>query len=393
MGQHRVPGRTAIYLDHAATTPVDARVLDAMLPYLREHYGNPSSLHRLGQDAARAVRRARAQVADILNCSPQEIVFTSGATESNNLALRGIVLAQPTEGHRRHLVISAVEHKAVLETAQDLHEHYNVDLTVVPVDGNGRVRVKDVEAALRPETALVSIMYANNEVGTVQPLADIAALCRERGIPFHTDAVQAANYFSLDVQALGVDALTLSGHKIYGPKGIGVLYLRRSLPLRPQLTGGRQENGRRAGTENVPGIVGMAAALTLAQTSRQRECERLRLLRDHLVQHVLTRIPDVYLTGHPQERLPNHASFVIGGLESGRVLMALDLAGVAASSGSACTSAAQTPSHVLTAMGIPPEEAVGHIRLTLGRQSDENAIVQTVHVLEDVVRRLRHAGS
>ncbi len=378
-----------IYLDHAATTPLDERVLEAMLPYLREQFGNPSSLHRWGQEAARAVRQAREQVAQVLNCTPKEVIFTASGTESDNLALRGIALAQRAAGRGHHLVVSAVEHKAVLETAKDLEARYGFEVTVVPVDRYGRVDVDAVEAALRPDTVLVSVMYANNEVGTVQPVAEIAALCRERDIPFHTDAVQAAGYLSLDVQALGVDALSLSGHKFYGPKGTGILYLRSGTPFWPLITGGGQEHGRRSGTENVAGIVGIATALTLAQSQREAESARVQRLRDRLIREVLDRIPDVYLTGHPEARLPNHASFVIRGLEIQGVLMGLDMRGVAASSGSACTSAAQTPSHVLTAMGIPHVDAVGHLRLTLGRHTSEEDIIYAVEALADVVARVR----
>ena len=378
-----------VYMDHAATTPVDERVLEAMLPYLRERYGNPSSLHRLGREAARALRQAREEIAQVLNCTPKEIIFTSGGTESNNLALRGIAWAQRHAGKGVHIVISAVEHKAVLDTAKDLATRYGFELTIVPVDATGRVSVQEVARALREDTILVSVMYANNEVGTLQPVADIGALCRERGIPFHTDAVQAAGYCSLDVQALQVDALSISGHKVYGPKGTGLLYLRAGTPCWPQITGGGQEGGRRSGTENVAGIVGLARALTIAQETRTEEAGRLTQLRDQLIERVLTRIPDVYLTGHPEHRLPNHASFVIQGLEIQGVLMGLDLAGVAASSGSACTSAAQTPSHVLTAMGIPHTDAVGHLRLTLGRHTTVDDVTYTVDALQSVVEQLR----
>ena len=378
-----------IYLDHAATTPVDERVLEAMLPYFRERYGNPGSIHRLGQEAARALRRARAEIAHILNCRPSEIIFTSGATESDNLALRGIALARRHAGYGNHLIVSAVEHKAVLETADDLQQRYGFEVTRLPVDRYGQVSPEDVEAALREDTVLVSVMYANNEVGTLEPVAEIGALCRERDIPFHTDAVQAAGYLPLDVQALNVDALSLSAHKIYGPKGVGLLYIRAGLPLWPQMTGGSQEAKRRAGTENVAGIVGMARALELVQSTRREESARVSALRDLLIEEVLKRVPDVYLTGHPEHRLPNHASFVVRGVESGKVLMGLDMAGVAASSGSACTSAADTPSHVLLAMGISAADAVGHIRLTLGRDTDEGAIRRAANVLTDVVARLR----
>lgn len=381
-----------VYLDHAATTPLDPRVLETMLPYFSEHFGNPSSIHRLGRQGAKAIREARERVAAILNCSPKEVVFTSSGTESDNLALRGIALARRARGRGNHIVVSAVEHKAVLETAKALRDQHGFDLTVVPVDEYGRVSADAVAEALRPDTVLVSVMYANNEVGTVQPIAGIGALCRERGIPFHTDAVQAGGHLSLDVEALNVDALALSGHKFYGPKGTGICYLRAGTPFWPQITGGGHEGKRRAGTENVPGIVGIARALELAQDGREEENMRIQRLRDRLIAEVLAEVPDVYLTGHPQERLPNHASFIIRGLEIQGVLMGLDMAGIAASSGSACTSAAQAPSHVLTAMGISHLDAVGHLRLTLGRSTDDAAVDRLMEVLPGLVRRLREVS-
>ncbi|GAB4569146.1 MAG: cysteine desulfurase family protein [Anaerolineae bacterium] len=378
-----------IYLDHSATTPVDPRVVEAMLPYFTERYGNPSSLHRLGREASQAMEAARRTVAEILNCRPHEVIFTSCGTESDNLALRGVALAQRQRGRGAHLVTTAVEHHAVLHTAEDLRDRYGFELTILPVDHEGRVDPQTVADAIRDDTVLVSVMYANNEVGTIQPLREIAQITRERGIPLHTDAVQAGGYLPLDVEALGVDLLSLSAHKFYGPKGVGVLYVRSGTPMWPVQTGGGHERRRRAGTENVPYIVALARALEIAHAEREAECERLRALRDRLIEGILARISDVYLTGHRTERLPGHASFIVRGVEAEGMLMGLDLEGICASSGSACTSGAQEPSHVLTAMGVPRGEAVGHLRLSLGRQTQESHIERVLQVLPEIVERLR----
>lgn len=378
-----------IYLDHAATTPVRREVLAAMLPYFGERYGNPSSLHRLGRETAKALRAAREQMAEVLGCLPGEIVMTGSGTEADNLALRGVALARRQRGQGQHLIVSAVEHKGILDTAHHLRDYFGFDLTVLPVDATGRVDPARLAAAIRPDTLIVSIMAANNEVGTLQPLADLSAVCRARGVPLHSDAVQASGTLALRVDELGVDLLSLGAHKFYGPKGVGLLYVRRGVPLLPQITGGSQEGKRRASTENVPYIVGLAAALTLSQAERQTEAARLSALRDRLIDGVLAAIPDAYLTGHRSERLANHASFVVRGIEAEGMLIGLDMAGICASSGSACTSGAQEPSHVLTAMGVPRSEAVGHLRLSLGHSNDDSHVDRLLEVLPPLVGRLR----
>ncbi|MCX6031481.1 MAG: cysteine desulfurase family protein [Chloroflexi bacterium] len=377
-----------IYLDHSATTAVDPRALEAMSPFWTEAYGNPSSIYGLGRRAAAALEDARTRIARVLNCQPAEIVFTGCGTESDNLALRGVALAQAARG-RRHLITTPIEHHAVLHTAADLAERFDCDVTYVPVDRHGLVDPAAVAAAIRPDTALISVMLANNEVGTIEPVAEIAALARARGIPFHTDAVQAGGYLALDVQALNVDLLALSAHKFYGPKGVGLLYMRRGLRLQPAQTGGSQERNRRAGTENVPYVVGMARALEIAQAEREVETARLSALRDRLTSGLLARIPGAELTGHPTRRLPGHVSLVIRGVEAEPMLIALDLAGVAASSGSACASGSPTPSHVLTAMGYDPQAALGALRLTLGRENTEADVEFVIERLPGIVSRIR----
>ena len=347
----------------------------------------------MGWAAARRPRwRMRAtRIARVLNCQPAEIIFTGCGSESDNLAIRGVALVAAAKG-KRHIITTPIEHHAVLHTAANLAERFDFEVTHVPVDRHGLADPAAVAAAVRPDTALISVMYANNEVGTIEPLAEIGAVARQAGVPFHTDAVQAGGQLSLDVQALNVDLLALSAHKFYGPKGVGLLYVRRGTRLLPTQTGGSQERGRRAGTENVPYVVGMAAALELAQAEREAEAVRLRLLRDRLVTSLLARIPDAELTGHPTQRLPGHASLVIRGVEAQSVLIALDLAGVAASSGSACASGAPTPSHVLMALGFDPTDALGAFRLTLGRENTEADVDFVVAKLPEIVGRLR-AGS
>ncbi len=378
-----------IYLDHSATTPVDSHVVAAMLPYWAEQWGNPSSLYGLGRRAAAALEDARNRCARVLNCQPAEIVFTSCGTESDNLALRGVALLAAARG-KRHIVTTPIEHHAVLHTAAELAEHFDCDVTYVPVDRAGRVDPAAIEAALRPDTALISVMYANNEVGTIQPIAAIGALARRHGVPFHTDAVQAGGILSLDARALNVDLLALSAHKFYGPKGVGLLYVRKGTRLLPAQTGGSQERGRRSGTENVPYIVGMAHALELAQAAREAEAARLLALRDRLWAGLQARISDIELTGHPAERMPGHLSLIVHGVEAQQLLIALDLAGVAASSGSACASGAPTPSHVLTAMGYDPVAALGALRLTLGRENSEADVDFVLEKLPEIVKKIRH---
>ncbi|MCB0078017.1 MAG: cysteine desulfurase [Anaerolineales bacterium] len=381
-----------IYLDHSATTPLHPEVLAAMMPYLTTQYGNPSSLYRLGQQARQAVENSRRRVAARLNAAaPREIVFTGGGTESDNLALRGIALARQAEG--RQLITSAIEHEAVLATMEALATDIGFDLTVLPVDAQGRLRVADLAAALRPETTLVSVMAANNEVGTVQPIAEIGALLRRHTAFFHVDAVQAGGYLPIDVQAWGVDALSLSAHKFHGPKGVGLLYLRRGTPLHSPVTGGGQEAALRSGTHNVAAIVGFAEAFELAQRERAAKNQRLSALRDRLVAGLLAALPEARLSGHPTERLPGHVSLLLGaGIAADMMIAALDMAGIAASSGSACASGRNEASHVLRAMGVPEDEALSALRLTLGDGTTDVEIDQVIAQLPPLVARLREVA-
>lgn len=383
----------SIYMDHSATTPVRPEALEAMLPYFAEHYGNPSSVHSYGRRAATALTQARRTVAELIGAKPSEIVFTGCGSESDNAAIRGIAMARREKTGANRIVTLPVEHKAVLNSAEFMHAHYGFDLTLVPVDGEGRVDVSDVAAALGDgrDIAVVSVMYANNEVGTVQPIAEIGALCRELGVPFHTDAVQAAGKLPLHVDLLNVDALSTSAHKFYGPKGVGFLYLRSGTPFFPLLVGGGHENGHRAGTENVPLIVGLAKALALEMEELESESARLQVLRDQLIGGILEGVEGARLIGPRRNRLPNHASFVIEGVEAEGVLIGLDMAGVAASSGSACTSGAHRPSHVLEAMGVPPLDAVGALRLSLGRSNTPEDVSYVLERLPRIVERIREA--
>ncbi len=374
-----------IYLDHAATTPVDPRVVEAMLPYFSQHYGNASSIYALGREAHKALDEAREKIAAILGCRPTELIFTGGGSESDNLAIKGVAQASQKKGN--HIITSAIEHHAVLHTCQYL-EKFGFEVTYLPVDQYGRVNPADVERAITDNTLLVSIMYANNEVGTIEPISEIARLCRARRVPFHTDAVQAGGALDLDVNRLGVDLLSLSAHKFYGPKGVGVLYVRQGTRILPQLQGGSQERNRRAGTENVPGIVGMAEALRLAYAELEQQNAHLCHLRDQLIERLL-KLPGAHLTGHPTERLPNNASFCFEGIEGESVLLNLDMLGIAASSGSACTSASLDPSHVLVAMGIPVELAHGSLRLTLGKENTQEDIDAICAALPGILEQLR----
>jgi cysteine desulfurase len=381
-GYHRA---VMIYLDHAATTPVRREVLEAMLPGFTEHWGNPSSIYAAGRRARQALDEARETIAAAIGAEPREIVLTSGGTEADNLAVKGIAWAASARG--RHIVTSAVEHHAVLHACQVL-ERSGFEVTYVGVDRWGRVDPDEVAAAIGEHTILVTIMTASNEVGTVQPVAEIGAICRERRVPFHTDAVQAAGSLPIDVDSLGVSLLSLAAHKIHGPKGIGALYVRRGTQLLAQHHGGSQERQRRAGTESVALAAGFARALALAVAEREAETARQAALRDRLIAG-LTTIDDVELTGHPSERLANSASFVVGGVQGGDLVAALDMAGIAASTGSACTSGSVEPSHVLLAMGIAPERAQGSLRLTLGRDTTGDEIDRTIAVVAETVGRLR----
>ncbi len=374
-----------IYMDHAATTPTDPRVVERMLPYFTERFGNASSIYRLGRQSFEALDEAHETVARVLGCRPTEIVFTGGGSEADNLAIKGVAYSQRRRG--KHIITSAIEHHAVLHTCQQL-EREGFTVTYLPVDATGMVDPAAVEAAISDETALVSVMFANNEIGTLQPIAEIGTICRAHRVPFHTDAVQAGGIMDLDVNALGVDLLSLSAHKFYGPKGVGVLYIRQGTRLQPQILGGSQERNRRAGTENVAGAVGLAYALELSATERASEAQRLSQLRDRLIEGVL-RIPDSQLTGHPTHRLPGSASFALAGVEGESLLLNLDLMNVAASSGSACATGSVEPSHVLVALHLTPSQERGHLRLTLGRTTTEDDITFVLDQLPGIVERLR----
>lgn len=379
----------SIYLDHAASTPVDPQVVEAMLPYFTEVYGNASGSHAQARASAQAIDEARYSVADVLGCAADEIVFTGCGTESDNLAIRGVAWAKKQAGKGNHLITTPIEHHAVSHTIDQLCQKFGFEQTIVPVDEYGIVDVEAIEAAIRPETTLISVMYANNEVGSLQPIAEIGALAQARSIAFHTDAVQAACYEPLKIDTLNVDLLAISGHKIYAPKGVGILYVRRNIELLPTLTGGGHENKRRPGTENVAYIFGIAKALELVEAKRDEENRRQAALRDKLINGILSSIPDSYLTGHPTQRLPNNASFVFSGCEADPILMHLDLAGVQAASGSACTTGMPEPSHVLTAMGLPYELGLSALRLSLGRQTAEADIDVVLALLPDIIQKVR----
>lgn len=374
-----------IYLDHAATTPLREEVLAEMVPYFSEEFGNASSVYGWGRRARQALGNSRDRVAEILHAEPDEIVFTSGGSEGANLALKGAAWANQNKG--KHIITSAVEHYAVLDAVLWL-ERAGFAVTVLPVDGEGTVAPEAVQAALRPDTILVSIMHANNEVGTIQPISRIGAIVRSHGALFHTDAVQTAGTLTLDVNELNVDLLSLSAHKLYGPKGVGALYIRNGVRLDPLIHGGAQEKRRRAGTENVAGIVGLAKALELAQAEREEEGARQTALRDKLLAG-LQEIPFTKVNGSMEHRLPNNVNICFRYIEGESLLLNLDLLGVAASSGSACTSGSLEPSHVLLAMGLSHEIAHGSLRLTLGRQTSESDIDYVLQELPKIVERLR----
>lgn len=375
-----------VYLDHAATTPLDPRARKAMEPYLRSEYGNPSSLHRWGRRARMAIDAARETLAAALNADPAEICFVSSGTESCNFALIGCALKAPP--NRRHILVSAVEHHCVLHAAEWLIP-FGYEVEHIPVDCYGQVDPDAVRARIRDDTWLVSVMHANNEIGTIQPVEAIATICKERGVWFHVDAVQTFGLLPLDVQAIGCDLLSVSAHKIYGPKGVGALYVRAMTPLQPLMVGGGQERDRRAGTENVAGIVGFAEAVRVAEAMRNAEAERLTALRDQFIRAVLETIPDTILTGHPTERLPGNAHFRFIGVPSDSLLIALDRAGIGASSGAACSAGSLEPSHVLLALGWNETAAQEGVRFTLGRSTTWEQLAYTVEVLQREVARIR----
>lgn len=377
----------SIYLDHSATTPVDPRVVEAMLPFFTEKFGNASSLHRWGQVALTALDEARQTIADILGASPKEIVFTSGGSESDNLALRGVVMALRGKGN--HIITTPIEHHAILNTAAQLEKEFGFQITQVPVNRLGAVNPDDIAHAITPQTVLISVMYANNEVGTIEPLSEIAKIAKQRGVIFHTDAVQAGGYLPVNVNELGVDLMSLGAHKFHGPKGVGVLYVRDGTPLLPTQTGGSHERNRRAGTENIPYIVGIATALKIAQSELPATNMRLTVLREKLIDGILERVVGAQLTGDPKNRLPGHASFVIPGVIGDEMVLGLDLAGIAGSTGSACTAGSLEPSHVLAAMGYPADLARGALRLTLGRENTDEDVEYAINTVADVVHKLR----
>lgn len=381
-----------VYMDHAATTQVRPEVLEAMLPYFSERYGNPSSIYSLGQEGRKAIDNAREKVAKVLNCRMGEVVFTSGGTESDNTALKGAAFALKQAGN--HIITTNIEHHAILHTCHQL-EQFGFEISYVPVNNKGIVSPEDVAKAVTENTTVVSVMYANNEIGTIQPVAEVARLVKEKArklnttIVIHTDAVQAAGFLDLDVKKLGVDMLSLSAHKFYGPKGTGVLYIKRNTPFEPQQMGGGHERQRRSGTENVPGIVGIGEALTLATHEREWLNSHCTTLRDKLIAGIQERIEKVHLNGHPTQRLPNNVNFAFEMIEAEPILLGLDFAGVYASSGSACSSASLEPSHVLLALGMPADLAQGSLRLTLGRDNKEEDVDYVLNALPELVRKLR----
>ncbi|MDI6893498.1 MAG: cysteine desulfurase NifS [Bacillota bacterium] len=375
-----------VYLDHAATTPVHPEVVEVMRHYMLQDWGNPSSIHSFGREARAGVDEARARVAALIGADPEEIVFTGGGTEADNLAIKGTAWELRNKGD--HIITSAAEHHAVLHAVEWL-EKQGFRATYLPVDQYGMVDPRDVERAITPSTVLVSIMAANNEVGTVQPVAEIARICQEKGVRFHTDAVQAVGQIPVDVHARGVDLLSLSAHKIYGPKGVGALYVRRGVRLTPLLHGGAHERKRRAGTEGVPGMVGLGKAAELARLHFDERVEHYRRVRDLLWERIQERVPEVRLNGHPSERLPNNLNVSVLYVEGESMLLNLDMKGIAASSGSACTSGSLEPSHVLLAMGIPHEVAHGSLRMTVGTATTEEDTAYVAESLGEIVARLR----
>ncbi|MCJ7435992.1 MAG: cysteine desulfurase [Anaerolineales bacterium] len=382
-----------IYLDYAATTPVDSRVLDAMMPYFTASFGNPSSVHRFGQRADAAVESARETVASVLHCRADEIVFTSCGSESDNLALRGAAISRKNASGEKWILTSKTEHHAVSRTAEQLEKEYGFLLEWLDVDEYGAVTSDSLSKAVCNNTALASVMYANNEIGTINPIAELAAIAKANNIIFHTDAVQAAAYLDVDIEKLGVDLMSLGGHKFYGPKGVGALYIRKGTKLIPHLTGGGQEFGLRAGTQNVPYIVGFAKALQLTADEREQRIAHVKPLRDQIIGCVLEEISDSKLTGHPENRLPNHASFVFKDVDGNLLLQLLDSAGFACSSGSACKTGNPEPSEVITSLGFSRKWALGSLRITLGVDSNVEHVESFLKALPSLVEKTRKLNS
>ncbi len=378
-----------IYLDYAATTPLDPRVREIMLPYFSEKFGNPSSIHYFGQQAEAAIEGARETVASVLKCQPDEVIFTSCGTESDNLALRGTALAMREKNGANWLLTSKTEHHAISKTAEQLEKYYGFQTDWLPADQTGIINPQSVETAICDKTALVSVMYANNEIGSINPIAEIAEICHKHSVYFHTDAVQAAAYLPIDVNQLGVDLLSLGGHKFYGPKGVGALYIRKGTRLIPNQTGGGQETGLRAGTQNVPYIVGFAEALRLTSQEREMRTLHVQPLRDRIIGRILEEIPDSRLTGHPEKRLPQHASFVFKDLDGNLLLTMLDSAGFACSSGSACKTGNPEPSEVMSAIGLPREWGLGSLRITLGISTTPAQVEKFLDTLPNLMQQAR----
>lgn len=377
-----------IYLDNAATTPVDKRVVQAMQSCLTENYGNPSSTHSLGTKAKETLEKAREITANMLNCEPTEIVFTSSGTESINLAIQGIARANRNKG--KHIITTKIEHPAVLKTCEYLEKNEGFQITYLGVDSQGLIDLKQLEQAIRKDTILITIQYANNEIGTIQPIAEIGQIARKHNIPFHTDACQAAGYFDIDVNKLNVDLLTLNGSKIYGPKGAGILYARQETEISPLIFGGGQEHGMRGGTENVAGIIGFAKALEIATTEKEQETKRLTILRDKLINDIQQKIPEAQLNGHPTKRLPNNVNITIPSIDAQTIVLLLNENGIYASTGSACASHKLEPSHVLTALGQSSQQAHSALRFSLGRSTTEEHINKLCSLLPSIVEKLKN---
>jgi len=379
-----------IYMDHAATTPTAPEVLDVMLPYFSDNYGNASSLHSFGREAREAIEDARFKVARLINAEPSEIYFTSGGTESDNLALKGTAWRYKSRG--RHIITSAIEHPAILETCRALTKQ-GFDVTYLPVMKDGIIEIEALRSAIRKDTILISVMHANNEIGTIQPIEEIGRIAAEKDIYFHSDGVQTTGKIPVDVKALGLDALSISGHKLYGPKGIGALYLRKGVKIESIIQGGGHEGGLRSGTENVPGIVGLGRACDLAHEIMAKEAERLAALRDRLKTFVLSSIEESWLNGHPTKRLPSNLNFGFRYIEGESLLLLLDSKGIAASTGSACSSKKLAPSHILTAIGLKPEDSHGSLRITLGRGNSREDTDYVGEAILESVERLRKVSA
>jgi cysteine desulfurase len=375
-----------IYLDYAATTPTHPEVVKAMLPYFTEAFGNPSSIYSCGQQAKGAIEESRTKIADLIGARDEEIIFTSGGTEADNFAIKGVASTRDTKGN--HIITSPIEHHAVIETCKFLGRR-GFSITHLPVDEYGLVDPDDIKKAITDKTILISVMHANNEIGTIEPIAEIGKIAREAGIYFHTDAVQTVGHIPINVDELGVDLLSISAHKLYGPKGVGALYIRKGTKLVSLVHGGEQERGRRAGTYNAPGIIGFGRAVELAQQEMNQEAERLTPLRDKLINGLLERIDHTRLNGHPQKRLPNNVNISVDFVEGESMCLGLDLAGICASTGSACASSTLEPSHVLLVTGLSPERAYGSLRFTLGKWTTEEEIDQVLEVLPPLVAKLR----